>query len=670
MTVLPLTAITAAVFLSLAPLLLLEGQGRRRFIQLDVISYAFFLTALGMLRLLPAALDSRMLFALAVVLKLVLIVCSCYVAQGEGNLRWSASKAALLAGGLYLILVPYGLQWPLDGDEPYYLLQSESILRDGDLDLANQFLESSGTLTARGDLGPQIGDPVGRSCEQYSRHEPFLALLLIPGTAVAGKLGAAMTVALFGCLLIRSTLRFLEEEGISGRTLVITFGFLAFGPPILFYATRIWPELPGAWFFVEAVRGLRSRRPLRFFPFLLALGLLKLRFLLIAVVLLSMFVWRFRQWRPALIAAPLLLVPIVVVWSITGNPLNVHTVQELALQEPLKYLRGLSGSILDGGHGLLFQAPFYVLAVLAVVLWPAMPAGFRAGLTGASLYLLFLFPREEWHGGWAPPLRYLVVLMPVLALGAAALLDRWGRPPLLVAILAIVTAVRVVHGTAFPWRLFHITNGENVFGEWLSTRYQADYSRLFPSFLRLNRAALVAAGILVIVVLIVYISSRIPLPVAARRSQAPDRWVLNLQPATWQHATFTPVSVALICVAIVLLSGAGRTPGPVVEFEDAHLEHLGGSLYPEQWTVARFRFRGGWALAQGDKLTFKARPGRSLLHFFSETGAALSAGGKEVALPVTAGWATVPVLFHDDGTERISVECIRGTAVLDRIVHE
>lgn len=648
MTILFMTAVASAVFLSLAPLPLLQGQARRRFIWLDVISYALFLTALALLRLLPATVDGGVLFSIALVLKLVLIVISCYLAQEEGSLRWSASKAAFIAGGLYLILVPYGLQWPLDGDEPYYLLQTESILRDGDLDLANQFRDSSQTLAARAGLGPQIGDPVGPRGEQYSRHEPFLAILLIPGTAIAGKLGAAMTLAIFGCLLIRSTLRFLEEEGISRRTLVIVFGFLALGPPIFFYATRIWPEVPGAWFFVEAVRGLRARRGLRFFPFLMALGLLKLRFLLIAVVLLAMFVWRFRQWRPALIGAVLLLVPIGIVWSITGNPLNVHTEQELALQEPLKYLRGLSGSILDGGHGILFQAPFYILGVLALAFWSRMPEGFRVGLAGASLYLLFLFPREEWHGGWAPPLRYLVVLIPVLALGAAALLDRWGRPPLLLAILGMVTAARVIHGTAFPWRLFHIANGENVFGEWLSMRYQTDFSRLFPSYLRLNRAAIVAGVIFALIMVMAYLASRI----------------------TWRPGIAPPVYVALMCMVIVLLAGNGQKPGAVVELEDSHVEHRGGSLDPEQWTVARFRFRGGWAVAPGDKLTFKARQGRSLLHYSSATGGLLEVDGDEVVLPVSAGWAAVPVEINNEDRDPVSLECIRGTAVLDRLDHE
>ena len=54
----------------------------------------------------------------------------------------------------------------------------------------------------------------------------------------------------------------------------------------------------------------------------------------------------------------------------------------------------------------------------------------------------------EWFGGWAPPLRYIVFLMPVLALGAASVWDRVSRGA--IALVAAWTIGLVVHGLAFP----------------------------------------------------------------------------------------------------------------------------------------------------------------------------------------------------------------------------
>src|SRR6185436_16146877 len=90
---------------------------------------------------------------------------------------------------------------------------------------------------------------------------------------------------------------------------------------------------------------------------------------------------------------------------------------------------------------------------------------------------------------------------PVLALGAAAVWDRVSRGA--IALIAVWTAGLVFHGLAFPWRLFHIANGENAVGEWLSGLYHTDFSRLFPSFIRMNAAAWIGAAAVIAILLII-----------------------------------------------------------------------------------------------------------------------------------------------------------------------
>src|SRR5207237_6727404 len=119
----------------------------------------------------------------------------------------------------------------------------------------------------------------------HSHLAPFLPLLLAPGYALGGLAGALVTIALFGALLARATVRLFEDEGISDATARALFPLFAFGPPIVFYAARIWPEVPAAFFFVEAVRGVRQRRVGRWIPAMLAMVLLKLRFVLVVAPL-------------------------------------------------------------------------------------------------------------------------------------------------------------------------------------------------------------------------------------------------------------------------------------------------------------------------------------------------------------------------------------------------
>ena len=117
-------------------------------------------------------------------------------------------------------------------------------------------------------------------------------------------------------------------------------------------------------------------------------------------------------------------IPLVIAFLISGNAMNTHSIRELLPRGAIFYWLGLFGLILDGAAGIVFQAPLYALAILALPRWRSMPDGFRLGMSASLLYILYLIPRSEWHGGWSPPLRYIVVLMPILALGAAVMWER------------------------------------------------------------------------------------------------------------------------------------------------------------------------------------------------------------------------------------------------------
>ncbi|HYR27388.1 MAG TPA: hypothetical protein VEU30_02925, partial [Thermoanaerobaculia bacterium] len=555
------------------------------------------------------------------------------------DVRWSANRAALIAAIVYALTIPAMLLTPIDGDEPFYLLVTESLVRDLDLDLANQYQNLWRSETGRRDLAPQLGDPVGDNGELYSRHEPFLPLLMVPGYFFAGLHGAILTIALFGVLLVRSTVRWMEDEGISDETARAVFPLFAFAPPILFYATRIWPEVPAAFCFVEVLRGMRNERGKRWIPALLGFVLLKLRFVLVAigclVVWLSGHRVRTRQpdnptTRQLGVLAAIIGLPLLIAFLVTGSMTNVHTWRELV--PTLTHASGFFGLLADGMSGIAFQAPFYLLGLFALTRWRTMPRGFRLGILASLLYLFYLLPRPEWFGGWAPPLRYIVFLMPVLALGAAAMWDRISRGA--IAIIAVWTAGLVIHGLAYPWRLFHEATGENAIGEWLSRLHQSDFSRLFPSFIRPNNAAWIGAAAVILLIF------------------ALRRYAFDL-------------TIPLVTIAIAVGFLFARQPGVRVEFEDAHVVRNGGALYPPVYTVMRVSLRGGWILEANEELSFLARDGQHTLHYITGLGAMIEVAGRAYQLPAGDDYATVRVQIPTSG--RVSVRCLSGAVNLDRM---
>ena len=640
--------IHAVVVLTVLPLLTLRGKWLWRYLAIDLATYAVAALAWGHVDHVPgyAAAVGLVVFKVAV-FSLFLAVAT--------DVRWSANRAAIVSLLVYSLLIPAMSRAPIDGDEPFYLLVTESIVRDFDLDLANQYRDLSSSASGRLDLKPQPGDPVGANGAQYSRHEPLLPILMIPGYLFAGLPGALATIVIFAALLVRSTMRLLEDEGVDEASTRAVFPFFAFGPPIVFYAARIWPEVPAAFFFVEAIRGVRQQRPKRWVPALLFLSLIKLRFVLVAIPLVVKGVAKSR--RHAVMAAAIVAVPLLVLWMITGSATNVHTIRDLVAPSAGGPLHGTFGLVLDGAAGIAFQAPFYLLAVFALVRWRELPAAARLGLIASLPYLILLVPRSEWHGGWSPPLRYIVFLMPVLALCVASLMssrasarDLGGRGremPVFSAtlgILALFTMGLVTHGVSWPWRLFHIANGENVPGETLSRLYGTDFSRLFPSFIRLNHAAIVTSVVLVIAIILF--------------ARWRERHRVIAIPASFLIAGFSMILAAWFL--------AGQQPGDRVEFEDAHVTRDGGELFPHQFTVARFAHRGGWILHEGQSLSFLVRPGAATLHYASGAPSTIQIGKSLYHLPAaSAGYRTVRVRIATPA--RVVLRCVRGSVNLDRL---
>jgi 4-amino-4-deoxy-L-arabinose transferase-like glycosyltransferase len=126
------------------------------------------------------------------------------------------------------------------GDEPHYLLVTESILRDGDVFLTNNYKAQQYRPYFQQDIS-MWHVTHGRDGRFVSTHPMFLSILVLPGFWAFGYPGAAMTMillmsaaALF-CFLL--TDRFVTRNIAAGVTL-----FLFFTYPLLFYSRLIYPE--------------------------------------------------------------------------------------------------------------------------------------------------------------------------------------------------------------------------------------------------------------------------------------------------------------------------------------------------------------------------------------------------------------------------------------------
>jgi hypothetical protein len=129
--------------------------------------------------------------------------------------------------------------------------------------------------------------------------------------------------------------------------------------------------------------------------------------------------------------------------------------------------------------------------------------------------------------------------------------------------------------------------------------------------------------------------------------------------------------LAPLLLAALLLAAFtyGRQPGDRIEFEDAHVVHKGGELFPTEWTVSRFLFYGGWVVRAGDALSFLAKPGAATLRYQSSGGATIALDAHAFVLPPTgATYGYAPIRTTTGG--RVELRCLDGSANLDWMQHE
>lgn len=348
---------------------------------------------------------------------------------------------SLILAGLWMARLVNQMGLPT-GDEPYYLLIAHSLWYDGDLDLANNFAAEDYRAYYPRLLYPYHESQGTRPPGLYSKHTPGTSLLILPGYLLAGWPGAALTMALTGVLL--STQLYLLAREAGGRR-DVAFGvwaMLSLSNPVASYAPLIFPETPAALLTLYAFRWLRrwdeagaGRR------FLVGLGLAFLpwlhpRFLLLAGSLGLLWLWQSRReqchWW-------LVLLPILVSGSLfvayhlhLYGALRLNYADHGGSTDLEGIVVALFGLFLDQQWGLLIHAPVYLVAGVALIrLWLSPPD--RADANRLWLVILPYFglivSYRYWWGEWCPPGRYLLAILPLLALPLARSLAVACDPP-------------------------------------------------------------------------------------------------------------------------------------------------------------------------------------------------------------------------------------------------
>jgi hypothetical protein len=394
------------------------------------------------------------------------------------------------------------------GDEPHYLIITQSLLTDGDLKIENNHRRGDYHGYFAGDLSKPDYYRRGRNGEIYSVHAPGVAALVLPAFALGGYPAVVIFLVLLSSLT--AALAWGMAFRVTGSGAAAWFGWasVVFAPPVLLNAFTVYPDGPGGLFVLTGVWALvrareeRASNATSVIPWLLhgaalaALPWLHTRFALLAgglgaLVLLHL-AW---TTNPAAKASAFLVVPALsaLAWiaffvAIYGAPDPAIPYRGSDLGSAAYIASGLAGLFFDQLYGLFPYAPVLAVAFCGFVAL-SRTGDFRflpLELTFVIIpYLLTVTHFAMWWGGHSSAARFLVPVIPALAISAAAAWSGASRRTTQAVIqvsLAATIFIAAVVVLVDRGRLAYYSR-EGVYAPWLEwASHVVDLQHGLPSF--------------------------------------------------------------------------------------------------------------------------------------------------------------------------------------------
>jgi len=340
----------------------------------------------------------------------------------------------------------------IGGDEPHYLMITQSLLADRDLLIENNHDNKEYHAFFGGPLRPDFMVR-GKDGLIYSIHAPGLSAILLPAYAVAGYAGSLLVVCLIGAFMAVAV--FDLADAVAGRRAALfTWAAICFTVPIVPAAWLIYPDTAGAlvvaWAALWLWQPVDARSNTWFWrgAALATLPWLHTKFVVFLALFAAALAFQLRRHVRALAAmsAPIALSLAAWLWyfyAIYGTfdpqaPYGTYT----SLVQPRYIPRGLLGLLFDQKFGFFVYGPVYLAAIVGS--WTLIRrADFRFPgivlIATAALFTASSARMYMWWGGSSAPARFLVPLIPCLtpmiALAVADARRRWMHPVFTVCLL-------------------------------------------------------------------------------------------------------------------------------------------------------------------------------------------------------------------------------------------
>ena len=405
------------------------------------------------------------------------------------------------------------------GDEPHYIAITSTILRHQSIFMDDFFLDENPDPNFT--FHPSIDNKLRkwhadqRSDGHYvSQHSPGLAYVLIPGYAISGIFGALTTMSLISSFTAVVIFKFTTNYTTTKIGFLTTIIF-SFATLLLTWSNQIYADVAMMFFLILILYFIFEKNQSSFYMgisgALLGFGIfLKITFLTIDLVLIPLIFLMFLKHKINLknFAIFLIFFTFLSVMALLNNFYTydsllggIHTVQSVNIlltgeteegsrfTQRSEYTFIVPIEIFFGKyHGLFIFSPVVMLFVLGIrSLWDKNNLLLITLVLVSIVFVvshMIVFPPSSF-GGWNPPFRYFILLIPMMAIPFALGFQKFSKSWIYRILLLILLGISVAFSFAFAYDRSASIEHKEVKTQIIHTVYQG-IEVLFPSVGKLN----------------------------------------------------------------------------------------------------------------------------------------------------------------------------------------
>ena len=326
------------------------------------------------------------------------------------------------------------------GDEPHYLVISQTLLKYHSLNVSLDYQHGDFHTFYPGSIRPHVVRNIrGQLLPVQNIGAPILWLIPF---YLLGRIGVMLFISLVSVLVVYNMYKLMLLLGIQERYAFLVCAAYSVASPLYLYSHLTFIEPIGALLCIAIARRLFQQKVTlqELLVSSILLGILPwihIRFVLFEIVLFFPLLYKvYKQYKlkdirpysaylaPVSILFAALEIYNFIVWG-TFNP-AANQINDKSVPFQVSPLKGLVGTFFDQQYGLLITFPLFLFLFIGIILatkkhyWR-----YNVLMIALSLpYLLIVNSFSLWSGGWSPPARFILVLLPLYSFYIAFALEQ------------------------------------------------------------------------------------------------------------------------------------------------------------------------------------------------------------------------------------------------------